>query len=183
MLQSNTTQTVVFACSCVICCQGACPLLQVHQHTPLPEIFLSNLHSLCNKRDESDSGTQLVFPVKVDKSFHINRSWCNNMTTSHSDQFLPTRAQRLWHQPPPASARTAFISSCSTPELVIKAQRRETPPELNRHTPIICAWPYILLLHSSPTHPCRQTAPLSWSTARWAGCSSPPCPPAEPYHR
>lgn len=36
---------------------------------------------------------------------------------------------------------------------------------------------------SSSTHPCRWTAPQSLSTARWAGCSSPPCPPAEPCHR
>lgn len=33
------------------------------------------------------------------------------------------------------------------------------------------------------THPYRQTEPLSWSTARSAGCNSPPKPPAEPCHR
>lgn len=36
---------------------------------------------------------------------------------------------------------------------------------------------------SSPTHLCRWTAPPSCCTAQWAGCSSPPCPPAGPCRR
>lgn len=178
MLKSNTAQSVVFACSCVVCCQGARPLLHVRQRTPLPEIFLSSLHSLCNKRNEPDSGTQLVSPVKVEKCFCVNSSWCNNMTASHADRF------RQVHRGCDAIHQLLQGLHSFLPALHLNSSTRpETSTELNCHTPIHCTWPSILLIRSSPTHPCRQTAPLSWSTARWAGCSSPPCPPAEPYHR
>lgn len=124
------------------------------------------------------SGTQLVSPVKVEKCFCVNSSWCNNMTASHADRF------RQVHRGCDAIHQLLQGLHSFLPALHLNSSTRpETSTELNCHTPIHCTWPSILLIRSSPTHPCRQTAPLSWSTARWAGCSSPPCPPAEPYHR
>lgn len=66
-------------------------------------------------------------------------------------------------------------------DMLIKVWRVCLSLSSPEHADLCLAWAG---LHcASSTHPCRQTEPLSWSTAQWAGCSSPPGPPAGPCRR
>lgn len=85
----------------------------------------------------------------------------------------------------PISSFTIFIRLFSNPFLCVcicsyskskKLQMFNSP--ISKSSYIVNHWEVLF-----PTHPCRLTVPPSWSTARLAGCSSPPCLRAEPCHR
>lgn len=106
-------------------------------------------------------------------------TWTNHLQLKHQTQPLMPTFCSPTPLSQPSSDFSLILSSGSASALTVKVKKKCCFTARNPKSSYIVGRQEVLF----PTHPCRLTAPPSWSTARWAGCSSPPCLRAEPYHR